>query len=62
VVLVDLSVPVMNGLARNGSAALRPTQIGIVMVTGEAPAARPEAMLRCLREGACGLRCCPNCL
>jgi DNA-binding NarL/FixJ family response regulator len=79
VVLMDLSMPVMNGLA--AAEALRAVQPEprIVVFTGEGAAARPrveaagadalvpkaarpDALLGCLRTVVVGCRCCSYCL
>jgi DNA-binding NarL/FixJ family response regulator len=78
VVLMDLSMPVMNGLA--ATEALRAAQLDprVVVLTAEGAArhsvaaagadalltkdARTDVLLRCLRTVVVGCGCCPHCL
>jgi DNA-binding NarL/FixJ family response regulator len=78
VVLMDLSMPVMNGLA--ATEALRAAQLAprVVVLTADGAArhavaaagadalltkdARTDVLLRCLRTVVVGCGCCPHCL
>jgi len=78
VVLMDLSMPVMNGLAATEALRAAKLEPRVVVLTAEDAArhtvaaagadalvtkeARADALLRCLRTVTVGCGCCPYCL
>jgi DNA-binding NarL/FixJ family response regulator len=78
VVCLDLSMPVMGGLAAAGALRAVQADVGIIVLTADSPdrsavaavgadalvpkRARPDALLSCLRAVATGAAGCPYCL